>query len=287
MMSRVWISAIFLLCASLTAQARVETDELDSLDLWQPVIQGGTAVTANDAIAQVTHLIYRSDNRYCTGTLIAKDLILTAGHCVPESSTVKMVTVRDFGLQGTVSEIAKKGKITKVIGFIRHPDYRVVIHKISSTAFDETSENDVAVLRLAETLPNATVATLPTADTRITPSDPLTIAGYGMTNPADRFLEASKRILSLQRADVAIALQGPNPSTFTIRGPLNTCTGDSGGPSFAQNSDGLVIVGLHSSSNGCTNADTDPTATGTDVYVPYYTDWIKEAARTLRSQRSL
>lgn len=286
-MSRFMGSATLVLSlfTALATRAGIKSDDaIDALDLFQVTVQNGTPVTTGDLIEKSTVLILTEDNRSCTGTLIASDLVLTAGHCVPDKASVKIAVLRDFGMQGTVPEIARKAKISKGLSFLRHDDYDIVENKEYGT---QTAVNDVALIRLAQPIANATIALLPKANTTISAFDSVTLVGYGMSSLADRTIDPSKRQLVLRKADVNPILSGSLPTTFAIRGAKNTCAGDSGGPAFMRNEKGLVIVGVHSSSNGCVNEDTMRNASATDSYVPAFTDWIKGAAKRLRGTQDL
>lgn len=270
------------LLLALTAHARPAAvspadDADDALHLFQATVQNGEDATADETIAKVTKVTFTEDNRACSGTLIASDLILTAGHCVPATDTLKMIMVHGFGLKATQREMVQKGKIAKVSGWIRHPDYKIV----TDAQGGQTAENDIALVRLSEPLTGATVALLPRTGLTLTGTEDVTIAGWGVTSSADRQIEIAKRQLGLHKA-LTKATQ-TTEKTIAIKGPRNLCSGDSGGPSFLQTDKGLVIIGVHSSSNGCFAPGIDDRAQATDTFVPFYTEWIKASVKTLRA----
>ena len=132
---------------------------------------GGTRVPKNGFLDCVA--VGNDADWGCTGTLIAPDVVVTAGHCASFATRVY------FG-----ADVSKPGKIVKVRQRIRHPQYR-----------QGGKQNDLMVLLLAARVENippralATKALIDKAtDGRVVgfgKPDPLGSSGYGVKRQVD------------------------------------------------------------------------------------------------------
>src|SRR5712691_6091963 len=97
----------------------------------------GGAPPASGDIAKHVVLIVGSRGNSCTGTAIARDLVLTAAHCVLPGADYKLV---DY-------DSTRRPMLKDVTGVARHPQFdvdAVLAHRVTA---------DVALLKLAEPLP--------------------------------------------------------------------------------------------------------------------------------------
>ena len=131
----------------------------------------------------------------CTATLVASDVLITAAHCVNyASSDYSQHTFRIDGLDGRAH----------IYGVER---YRSLDQRLG--------DNDIAIVRLAEPVPESVAKPVPIASDQPADGESLTVYGYGCTDWG-RSPDGQKR-----------------KASFAMGGPSDTlCPGDSGGPVF-------------------------------------------------------
>jgi trypsin len=206
------------------------------------------AVVGGSAVPQGTYTFMAAllDNgsQFCGGSVIAPDVVLTAAHCVADGApAVFEVSVGNVDwTQGTRIDVVEVAV---------HPGY------------DDTgnTENDVAVLHLAEPVP-AGVAVLPrnpagaTGDAREANGAPVIVAGWGSEMPLIGLLPPLGTNLKQTNLSVVGDSQCSSDTDAATQvcaeGLLaDSCQGDSGGPLFARNGAGFVQVGVVSFGLGC------------------------------------
>lgn len=194
-----------------------------------PPVVGGTRVSPG-AWPEVVAVLGRDGS--CTGTLIAPDVVLTAGHCADIQPSVVIANTVDYRDPHAGERIAVK----------------------TTRAYPRWEEQyDVAVLVL-EHVAKATprpIATGCLANRALGQRRPATVVGFGLTSPrADddntRLHEASVPILDPTCvADPACAAAVIPNGEFTAGGRgTDSCFGDSGGPAMLAGPDGPVLVGV-------------------------------------------
>jgi len=229
----------------------------------------GGATPAADGIAQSIVMIVgsRGDRgTLCTGTALARDLVLTAAHCVAPGATYRV--------------IAAKGEPATVIKTVAvHPRYE------PQSFTQNRATADVALIKLAAALPDSIA---PTAISRVSMSvavgDRFLIAGFGVT------AAGSDAGIGLARSAALIATGQPgtlqirlfDPATRGERPGLGACTGDSGAPVFRDVDSRFAVIGVVSWSTGPKLSDGCGGLTGVTP-LTRYRDWIVEAAGKLGS----
>jgi secreted trypsin-like serine protease len=164
----------------------------------------------------------------CTGTLVARDAVLTAAHCVgafpPESFGVLFGSTADPG-RGALGA-GLQGSFFRVAGIRVHP------------GFDpETLANDVALLRLADDAPTPPAPRLEAPASSSLLDATARVVGFGVSHVAPSFVKREGAV----RLSEATALE------LVYRGaPAMTCAGDSGGPVFATVAGVEVLVAVTS-----------------------------------------
>lgn len=218
----------------------------------------GGAPAAADVAAQ-TVLIVSTRGASCTGTVLARDLVLTAAHCVAPKADYAVAILGD-------------GQPKLV------PAARIAIHpRFDADQFQTRRPTpDLALVKLAEPLP----ARFRTA--RLSPATGLPekgvtflLAGYGVT--ADGAMKSAGTLRSVTLPSIGTT-GGIMVRLSAPEGAAGACTGDSGGPAFL---DGAVagVVGWATAAGGARGCGG---VTGVTL-VSLHRDWIVATAKALGS----
>lgn len=202
------VSALHLLSA---CDQKVQKSGLD--------IVGGGPVTPQDAGPEKISTVGLA---YCTGTIIARDLILTAAHCYEDAVQGGYVL---FGLKFDYN-----AELIEIAGHTVNPAY-------------SGPNNDVAILKLAEDIPAgyAPVKLLPVT-LPVSPGDVVRQAGYGTDNEDPRF--GTLRTVD-SRIVESVYVGESSVGTLEVRnGSTAGCDGDSGGPLYVQKNGEWFTAGV-------------------------------------------
>ena len=164
-----------------------------------------------------------SDNQWgCTGTLIAANVVVTAGHCADFATRVF------FG-----NDVTKPGKVVRVKKRVRHPKYRQGKHNDLMVLLLEQKVESVKPRKLA-----AKVLIDKATDGRVIGfgnTDPMGMFGYGLKRFVDVPVASPACRGNVEGQDDAMAY-GCDAGLELIAGrPLlerDSCKGDSGGPFY-------------------------------------------------------
>jgi len=224
----------------------------------------GGAPPSTGGIARSIVTIVGSRGTFCSGTLIAPRLVLTAGHCVQAGTEYRIVEY----------DAAHKPQLKTVRRALAHPSFNIqaiLAHRASA---------DVALLELDAPTWEAVPAVLGAPQLPLNPGNAFTIAGIGVTIRGDGRSGGVVRTAPLVATGKPGTLQIRlvDPATQGSKAGLGACTGDSGGPLFEQQSAGPVIVGVISWSTGANGNAGCGGLTGTTP-LTLYRDWIVQTAR--------
>jgi secreted trypsin-like serine protease len=223
----------------------------------------GNAPPAGD-FARAAVMIVGSRGNFCTGTLIARDLVLTAAHCVPSGNDYKLV---QFDAQ-------RQPQLRDTARIERHPQF-------SQGAFDNhRATADVALVKLAAPAQSNATGILFSGAFAVVPGDRFSVAGYGLTERGNGktggTLRAANLVATGRPGNLQIRLV--DPAANGTRAGLGACTGDSGGPVFRDEK----IIGVVSWSTGPNNSEGCGGLTGVTP-LSLYRGWIVDTAKKLGS----
>lgn len=199
----------------------------------------------------------------CTGTLIAKNVVLTAAHCVPKS-------LDQFFVVPSIYEFA---------GSMRRPVVRAIVHE-NYKKFDLPKVNqpnwDIALVQFegelpAEYQPTTWVASFSFSLDRFW----LYVAGYGITQDGkddSGELRFSRVIIEEAKSVATQSFLKGNQS-----GGEGICKGDSGGPAYVKIKNQFYVFGIVSAIVGGCRGKSYFNQT------LYFQDWIQKSLDGLRS----
>lgn len=188
---------------------------------------------------------------YCSGTLIAPTVLLTAAHCGDPGQTTARVSF---------STAYKDGDTVYTGRYVPHPAFG---------GGGQSDPNDLAVVVFAEPVRGITPARLPEAGlidamkaAGTLKSATFTSAGYGSLEPLRgpgghryRYDDTRNQAAGSYRSHTAAWLRlSQNPST----GDGGTCYGDSGGPNFLGGPDSNLLIATTITGDAvCRSSNTD------------------------------
>jgi secreted trypsin-like serine protease len=222
----------------------------------------GGAPAATDEIGRSVVTIVGSRGNFCSGTLIAPDLVLSAAHCVGPEATYKIV---EYGAD-------RQPQLRDVKRVADHPGFDM------KTMLAHRATADVSLLQLAA--PKQHPSPIGAPSLPLAAGNTFGIAGVGVTVRGDGksggVVRSADLVATGQPGTLQIRLV--DPATQGARPGLGACTGDSGGPVFETQQGRQVVIGLISWSTGPNNAGGCGGLTGVTP-LTLYRDWIAQTAR--------
>ena len=225
---------------------------------------GGASVVRDVGAGRHLVIVVGARKSFCTGTALARDLVLTAGHCVAPPSTYWVVV-------GPPPWLALKSIAV-------HPRYNAKDYANGRVTAD------VALLKLETPLPERVQPAELATNRTVAAGDAFVIAGMGVTAPG------GEEGIAVPRAAAVVATGRPgnlqirlvDPATRGERAGLGACIGDSGGPAFVERDGRFAVIGVVSWATGPSGSEGCGGMTGvTPIWL--YRSWIVEQARKMGS----
>ncbi|MBA3457776.1 MAG: serine protease [Deltaproteobacteria bacterium] len=260
-MTRTLIAALLALTSTAVAETSSSALDMNRPDYSATPVINGTAVPTGkwpDAVAVL------SAQGSCTGTLIAPDVVLTAGHCADPAPTTVIANTTNYNGTGGVRATVK-----------------------SVTAYPNWENTyDIAIIVLNAPMVGVTPRRVGAACTFQTFADNMMVhlVGFGLTDSSGQGDNTTLREASAPIIDADCSSSGKGcsagalPAGEFIAGGSGTdsCYGDSGGPVYLDTPRGTVVVGAVS--RGLDNSATPCGGGGIYVRTDKVLQWIEATA---------
>lgn len=202
---------------------------------------------------------------FCSGTLVAPQVVITAGHCVGEAGAPPPTQVKINAVDS-----AGTGEVIAVTQATAYPSW------------ESTYDISVLVLDHPSTTPPRAVATSCAVDPALADGAPVTLVGFGATTQQGDDQNTTLMVGQAQIQDAACSGNGcvtaVSPGGEFVAGGagVDSCFGDSGGPVYLTAAGETVLAGVVS--RGVDDSPTPCGGGGIYVRPDAVIDWIEQTA---------
>lgn len=258
------------LIACSEKKSRISDDQLD-MDAYlechgsQKGIVSGKMVNSQDPDTKyAVLLVIREGNslKTCTGSVVAKNVILTAGHCARGIEKNQIYAV--FHPDMTCASGYNSSMKIQSEDILVHKDYKG----------DSSAKSDLALVKLAAPVPADYPVNRLYDGTSTLSSDDLLMVGYGITSETARDSRVLRKVNKSFRYESSIG--GANIAFDQRNGRGGVCSGDSGGPIYAKVGNEYKIIGVNSVVAG-PKEETVCHNFSIAMYMPYFADWVQQS----------
>jgi secreted trypsin-like serine protease len=192
----------------------------------------------------------------CTGTLVAPNVVVTAGHCERGGCGSRIFV-------GTNVDRPSEGRVVKVKDRAAHAGYK-----------PPRDQDDIAVLVLEDDVTDVTPRPIASA-AALANARSVRVVGYGYTDTGGSTGYGLRRLVDVPLAGNAKKFGGDPRTEFVAGAPFldkDSCNGDSGGPAYVNQRGRWLLAGATSRA---TSSAVRPCGDG-GIYttVDAYRDWI-------------
>lgn len=225
-------------------------------------LSGGSPAPAGDRLTRATVFITsltptgrsRASVANCTGVLIERNLVLTAGHCLADLGGPSVVVAQFFNGANQIAETVQ------VAAGAMHPDFAG--RGDAENPKPELLGSDLAILRLARPAPRGRTPIAIARNPLKAAKTRSVLAGAGLHTPSD---ENSSGQLRMARVSAEVVTDGPTAVALGVSGGA-VCRGDSGGPVIGAGGLWGVVIAIVRRRNLCNStifmAVLDPNSKG-------------------------
>ncbi|XP_076618975.1 trypsin-1-like [Colletes latitarsis] len=252
-----------MLLATLAIFALVSLSNAGLLPQYDPRIVNGEAAKPGEIPYQVSLQNKGSSFHFCGGSILNKNYVITAAHCVSDNSA------------GLIKVVAGTVNLTNPV--IQRNVLKIIVHEKYNAS--DSWKNDIALLKVDRpfvTSKQIANVPLPPPNQSIAANTVATVSGWG------RLWQGGPTTVQLQRVNILIANQAyckhiyGNQSlnvydsqicAYDPTAQKGSCHGDSGGPLTVKGK----LVGLVSWAMGCARTDYPTVYTRVSSHL----NWIK------------
>lgn len=275
---------LYILPTLFLALACGQADQEVALgSLEQPVVNGEASTEADDTAVYILTRPSTGDDIFCTGTVIAPNLVATALHCVTHSTPGLFSCEPDGSLTasdrsgGSIGRLVEPEEVAVYVG----PSIigaQPVAHgaRLLGTGSTQICRGDLAFVVLDQPID------APVSSVRIgygvEPGDFVRVVGYGETEvygDSGRHARSGRRVVDVGPVSEDEPSISASPRTFVVNeGP---CHGDSGGPAFSEETGALVGVYSLAAGETCTSVGVRNVYTHLSTYSSFVLDAFEAA----------
>lgn len=245
MTKKIILIAIMGVLTSCSQELSLKTPEALISD---GILNGKPAQLLHDFTLSTVALIEYSENfktstAFCTGTLISKNLVVTANHCLRDMRKNDMRVVF-----GTAADTADESLIREVENFRLH-DFQA-INDLNGLFL--TAKNDIAVIKLKSVAPQWARPAVIAEKARIFKNSQILLSGFGVFDDTTMNQKPNLHFTNVRIHELTDDFLITDQTSNT-----GACAGDSGGPAFTKDpsSQQLVLVGVtrgpHNQARNC------------------------------------
>lgn len=247
-------------CSDSKTQAAAGDASVENTQFAGGVL-GGNNVQTGSRVSRSVVALYAQGFGLCTGTLISNNAVLTAAHCIPQSSVARLQVVFATSLKGATAQ-----QVRAVTRMYVHPWYNQRKNQSKNTG-------DIALVKFQGGLPAgySPVGLLP-YNSLVADRSIILISGYGNNDGVNSTGSGVLRDTISLITNARYSETEVEVSQLDGRG---SCNGDSGGPSFITYGGAYYVWGVVS------RGDQKCQISGIYTNALAYRSWIDEKLQAL------